>query len=99
MIVPAEKVAVRPPFDAVLKVVSPNVHDASIVPVTFKKSLAKPKERRVWKTVVFQDNGFLDVLKDPGDTTGNPTAASQVGGRVIPVHFARPVNVLNNRPR
>jgi len=72
------------------------MHDPLIVPIPFKHLFTESEEGISRRTVVLDDDGFLDVLKHPTKPRCHTSAASKVRISEIVQDIARPVYMLNN---
>jgi hypothetical protein len=78
------------------EVVSRNMHHPFIIAVSLQQLLAKAKERRMWDTIVFQNNGLLDLTENPRETCGWTPPAAQIYLRIILYYFTLPIHPLDN---
>lgn len=77
-----------------LEVTSTDHADARVVTISLQQLGAKRKEGFVRKTIVFKDDRFFDLLKNPIETAGHAPFAAEVIVGEISEQLAGPVNTV-----
>ena len=77
---------------ASLKIISANHPDSFIRAVSRQQFVAEAKECRIGKSIVFKNNAFLFVLKEPGDGPAYGPGTTKVVIAEKSLELARPVD-------